>query len=93
MGVVKDELMARLEAALAPEHLIVRDDSALHEGHAGHRPEGESHFFVEVASHRFVGQSRVARQRLVFAAVGDLMDRRIHALSIRALEPGEHGAG
>lgn len=93
MGVVSSELEARLKAALAPARLVVRDDSALHEGHAGHRPEGETHFHVEVVSERFAGQSRVARQRLVFAAVGDLMERRIHALSIRALTPAESAAG
>lgn len=89
MGEVKDDIERRLEAALAPERLHVRDDSAQHIGHAGHRPEGETHFFVEVVSRHFTGQSRVARQRLVFAALGDLMHRRIHALSISASAPDE----
>lgn len=93
LGVIKDELETRLRAALAPVHLVVRDDSARHEGHAGHRPEGETHFFVDVVSERFAGASRVARQRLVFDAVGDLMQRRIHALSIRARTPAESAAG
>lgn len=89
MGMVKDEIERRLTAALAPEALCVRDDSDQHTGHAGHRPEGETHFSVAVVSAQFAGKSRVARQRLVFAALGDLMQQRIHALSIAASAPGE----
>ena len=86
---VANELERRIRAALEPSRLVIRDESAQHVGHAGHRPEGETHFAVEVVSARFEGQSRVARQRLVFAAVGDLMQTRIHALSLRAATPGE----
>ena len=89
MGMVKDEIERRLSGALAPELLRVRDDSDQHLGHAGHRPEGETHFFVAVVSAAFAGKSRVARQRLVHAALGDLMRERIHALSISAAAPGE----
>ncbi len=89
MGVVKDEIERRLTIDLSPERLEIRDDSAQHVGHAGHRPEGETHFFVEVVSRQFAGQSRVARQRQVYAALGDLMQQRIHALSISALTPDE----
>ena len=93
MGEVKDEIERRLAADLSPERLYVRDDSHQHVGHAGHRPEGETHFFVEVVSRRFSGQSRVARQRLVYAALGDLMRQRVHALSIRAVTPDEVATG
>lgn len=93
MGEVKDEIERRLAADLSPERLYVRDDSDQHVGHAGHRPEGETHFFVEVVSRRFSGQSRVARQRLVYAALGDLMRQRVHALSIRAVTPDEVATG
>ena len=89
MGMVKDEIERRLTEALAPMQLRVRDDSHQHIGHAGHRPEGETHFFVAVVSAQFAGKSRVARQRLVFAALGDLMRERVHALSISAAAPGE----
>jgi BolA protein len=89
MSGVKAEIERRLQAALAPERLAVRDDSEQHIGHAGHRPGGETHFFVEVVSPRFTGQPRVARQRLVFAALDDLMRAQIHALSIKAVAPEE----
>jgi len=89
MGMVKDEIERRLTSALAPVQLRVQDDSHQHIGHAGHRPEGETHFSVVVVSGAFAGKSRVARQRLVFAALGDLMRERIHALSITATAPGE----
>jgi BolA protein len=89
LGQVKIEIEQRLTAALAPERLEVRDDSDQHIGHAGHRPGGETHFFVEVVSQRFVGKGRVARQRLVFAALDELMRNQIHALSISARAPGE----
>jgi BolA family transcriptional regulator, general stress-responsive regulator len=89
MGVVRDEIERRLKLDLSPERLEIRDDSAQHVGHAGHRPEGETHFFVEVVSRQFAGQGRVARQRQVYAALGDLMQQRIHALSISALTPDE----
>ncbi len=89
LGRVGTELERRLRASLAPSRLLVRDDSADHIGHAGHRPEGETHFHVEVASDGFAGRSRLERQRMVYAAVGDLMAGRIHALTIRALAPDE----
>lgn len=93
MGEVKDEIERRLTAELRPERLCVRDDSHEHVGHAGHRPEGETHFFVEVVSSAFARQSRVARQRLVFAALRELMQQRIHALSISARAPDEAPPG
>ena len=88
-GTVRAELERRLRAALSPSHLMVRDDSDEHIGHAGHRPEGETHFHVEIASEGFAGRRRLERQRMVYAAVGDLMTGRIHALTIRALAPDE----
>jgi BolA protein len=90
MGVVADEMEVRLRAALKPERLAIIDDSESHRGHAGHRGDGESHFTVEITSVQFAGQSRIGRQRLVFAALGDLMaPDRIHALIIKARTPGE----
>lgn len=90
MGVVADEMEVRLRAALAPVQLAIIDDSESHRGHAGHRGDGESHFTVEITSAAFAGQSRIARQRLVYAALGDLMaPDRIHALIIKARTPEE----
>ena len=89
---VATELRRRLEAGLAPERVEVEDQSAQHAGHAGARPGGETHFRVLVVSPAFAGRGRVERQRLVYAAAGDLLRDDIHALSVTALAPGEPGA-
>lgn len=86
---VRTVLEQRLREALAPLALEIEDQSARHAGHAGARPEGESHFAVVVVAERFEGESRVARQRMVFEAAGDLLRTDIHALSITALTPAE----
>ncbi|WP_088183454.1 BolA family protein [Sphingobium sp. Z007] len=88
-GPVASEIEARLRAALSPDHLAVIDDSETHRGHAGHDGSGESHFTVEVVSPLFTGQTRVARQRLVNAALADLLAEKVHALAIKARAPGE----
>ena len=79
----------RLHAALAPSQLSVSNDSAQHRGHMGDDGSGESHFSVTIESPAFAGQSRVARQRMVNAALADLLATRIHALAIKARAPGE----
>ena len=90
MGARSDEIERRLTAALAPIRLQVVDDSDDHSGHAGHSGAGESHFTVRIESATFAGQSRIERQRAVYAALGDLMaPDRIHALVIDASAPGE----
>jgi len=86
---IAQAIRSRLEAALAPAALEVEDQSSAHVGHAGARPEGETHFRVRVVAGRFEGLSRVARQREVYAALDDLMNNPIHALSIEALSPEE----
>ena len=86
---VATEITRRLTAALAPTRLELEDQSAHHIGHAGHDPRGESHFALTIESAAFEGQSRIARQRLVYAALGDLMHDRVHALTIKALAPGD----
>lgn len=88
-GPVATEITARLTAALAPSHLAVINDSASHSGHMGDDGSGESHFTVVIESAAFVGQSRVARQRLVNRALGDLMAGTVHAMAIKATAPGE----
>ena len=88
-GPVASQMRQLLDSALSPTALTLIDESANHAGHAGHDGRGESHFALEIESAAFAGQSRVARQRLVYAALGDLMAGRVHALTIRARAPGE----
>ncbi len=88
-GPVAGEIDRRLRAALAPTRLVVTNDSFRHRGHAGDDGSGESHFTVEIVSPAFAGLSRLARQRAVNEALGELMRERIHALAIRARAPDE----
>ncbi len=81
------EMKQRL-AALAPEHIEIVDESALHAGHAGAR-SGGGHYQLTLIAAAFAGQNIVARHRAIYQALGDLMNTRIHALSITALAPGE----
>jgi BolA protein len=90
---VADAIRQRLTAALAPSRLDLIDESALHAGHAGARAQGESHFRMVIVTAMFTGKSRLERQRMVFAALADLMRTDVHALSITALSPEETGAG
>ncbi|HEX6829910.1 MAG TPA: BolA family protein, partial [Burkholderiales bacterium] len=71
-------------AALAPQSLDIADESALHAGHEGTRGGG-GHYALTIVSQKFDGQSTVARHRMIYVALGELMQREIHALSIRAL--------
>jgi len=79
-------LRERLESRFAPAQLTVEDESHLHAGHAG-AAGGQSHFRVRIVSEAFRGISSVARHRLVYAAVDDLLKSDIHALAIEALPP------
>ena len=88
-GPVAREMLARLNDALAPTAIRLTDDSAGHRGHAGYNPAGESHFSLAIESTAFAGKSRIERQRLVHKALGDLLDERVHALTIKARAPGE----
>ena len=87
MGEVGAEIERRLRAALAPRHLRVVDQSHLHAGHAGARPEGQTHFMVEVVSEAFRGQTPVARHRRVNSLLADLLRGPIHALALHAAPP------
>jgi BolA family transcriptional regulator, general stress-responsive regulator len=86
---VANAIRERLSLALSPTRLDIVDESHRHAGHVGARPEGETHFRVEIVSTAFAGKARLARQREVYAALGDLMRTDIHALSVRALTPEE----
>jgi BolA family transcriptional regulator, general stress-responsive regulator len=88
-GPVATEMLRRLNSALHPTRIELVDDSEAHRGHGGYNPAGESHFSLGIESPAFAGKTRVERQRLVYAALGDLMNERVHALSIRAIAPGE----
>jgi BolA protein len=88
-GPVAAEMLRRLNSALHPARIELVDDSEQHRGHGGYNPAGESHFSLSIESSAFAGKSRVERQRMIYAALGDLMQERVHALSIRATAPGE----
>lgn len=82
------ELMEQRLAALDPESLHIDDESALHAGHAGAR-SGGGHYVLTIVSPRFSGLLTLARHRMIYNSLGDLLPSRIHALSIKAYAPGE----
>jgi BolA protein len=86
---MQDIITTKLMAAFAPESLHVEDESHLHQGHAGHRPGGESHFRVYIVSSAFKGKSRLDRHRMINTALANEMKGRVHALAIHAQAPGE----
>jgi len=88
-GPVAAEMLRRLNSALSPNRIALIDDSEQHRGHGGYNPAGESHFTLSIESAAFAGKSRVERQRMIYAALGDLLRERVHALSVRANAPGE----
>lgn len=88
-GPIAQEMRQLLTAAFAPTQLEIINDSASHSGHLGDDGSGESHFTILIESERFAGASRLQRQRLVNAALGDIPGQRVHALAIKARAPGE----
>lgn len=82
---IRDKLTERF----APLRLEIIDESHRHAGHAGARPEGETHFAVTVVAAAFAGLNRVARQRLVYQTLADELASRVHALSLTTLAPDE----
>lgn len=82
-----DEIQRRL-AVLAPVQFELIDDSALHAGHAGARAGGK-HFRLTIVAAAFAGKNTVARHRMIYDALGELMHRDIHALAIQARSPEE----
>lgn len=87
MSSTQDAIRARL-AVLEPATLDIFDDSGLHAGHAGAR-SGGGHYRLTIVSPRFTGLSTVARHRLIYSTLGDLMSKEIHALAIEALTPDQ----
>jgi BolA family transcriptional regulator, general stress-responsive regulator len=86
---VRSILEEKLRTAFAPDWLEIVDESHRHAGHAGHRPEGESHFRVAIVSAAFAGKSRIERHRLVNGVLAEELASRVHALALKASAPGE----
>ncbi|HEY5125794.1 MAG TPA: BolA family protein [Bradyrhizobium sp.] len=87
----RDTITNKLREAFTPESLNVTDESDLHEGHAGHRPGGETHFRVYIVSPAFKGKSRIERHRMINTALAGELAGGVHALAIKAQAPGETG--
>ncbi len=88
---VAQTIRQKLIIAFKPSRIEVRDESHLHAGHAGARPEGESHFRILVVSQEFEGLTRVHRHRRVYDALKEEFDGPVHALAMNTLAPGELG--
>jgi BolA protein len=86
---VKQAITNKLRETFAPASLDVIDESHLHEGHAGHRPGGETHFRVNIVSRAFEGKSRIERHRMINAALAAELAGSVHALAIKAKAPDE----
>ncbi len=86
---MQDIITTKLLAVFAPESLNVQDESHLHEGHAGHRPGGETHFRLYIVSEAFRGKSRLERHRMINDALAKELKGGVHALAIHAAAPGE----
>ena len=85
-----ERIRNKLTDTLNPILLEIKDDSARHVGHAGHDPRGETHFHVRIVSSHFEGLNRVARHRLIYAALDQELKERVHALTIESLTPSEN---
>jgi BolA protein len=86
---VAHTITRKLTEAFGPESLRIIDESQRHEGHAGHRPGGETHFRVYIVSQAFRGKSRIERHRMVNAVLAAELAGGVHALAIHASAPGE----
>ena len=87
-----DIISQKLAEAFAPQSLKVEDESHRHEGHAGHRPGGQTHFRVYIVSDSFKGKTRLERHRMINQTLAGELAGAIHALAIHAAAPGEGGA-
>ena len=85
---VRDTIVAKLSAKFAPNHLEVIDESSRHQGHAGSRPEGETHFRVRIASPQLDGLNRVAQHRAINDALAAELAAGVHALAIEVRASG-----
>ena len=87
-----DIITKKLTEAFAPQSLKVVDESHQHEGHAGHRPGGQTHFRVYIVSQAFKGKTRLERHRMINQTLSGELAAGVHALAIHAAAPGEGGA-
>ena len=85
----KHTIINKLREAFSPETLDVTDESHLHEGHAGHRPGGETHFEVHIVAEAFRNKARLERHRMIYHALADEIRDGVHALAIDATFPNE----
>ena len=85
----RDTIINKLREAFLPESLDVVDESHLHEGHAGHRPGGETHFRVYIVSPAFEGKTRIERHRMINATLAQELAGSVHALAVHAHTAGE----
>lgn len=83
------EIERRLRAAFDPDEILIKDQSHLHAGHAGAQ-EGKGHFVVKIVSKAFLGHNRLSRHRMIYDALGNLMQTDIHALTITATAPTDN---
>jgi BolA protein len=88
----RDNITEKLTEAFKPQSLRVEDESHKHEGHAGHRPGGETHFRVYIVSEAFRGKGRIDRHRMINAALARELEGGVHALALHASAPGEPGS-
>jgi BolA protein len=86
-----DIIIRKLTEAFTPQSLTVEDESHRHEGHAGHRPGGQTHFRVYIVSDAFKGKTRIDRHRMINGVLSDELAGGIHALAVHATAPGEGG--
>lgn len=86
-----DIITRKLTEAFTPQSLTVEDESHRHEGHAGHRPGGQTHFRVHIVSDAFKGKTRIDRHRMINGILSDELASGVHALAIHATAPGEGG--
>jgi BolA protein len=89
MGEVAETIRRKLDAAFAPQKLDVVDESDKHAGHAGARVGGESHFSVSITADAFAGAPRIQRQRKIYGVLAEELAGPVHALSVKAMAPGE----
>ena len=85
---VRDAIVAKLSAKFVPDHLEVIDESSRHQGHAGARPEGETHFRVRISAPSLSGLSRVAQHRAINETLADELRNGVHALAIEVVPRG-----
>jgi BolA protein len=89
----EESITLKLTETFTPESLAVVDESDQHQGHAGHRPGGQTHFRVYIVSAAFQGKSRIDRHRMINAVLSAELAAGVHALAIHAKAPGESGSG